>query len=104
GTRRLAGCAPRRAQPPWRALERLLDDGLALVVGEDRVELVPLIAVSVHVGVVDLASLDVVVRDGRREQDVPGDCQAALERLLAWANAFTASLSNVSPTFFEDLH
>lgn len=32
------------------------------------------------------------------------DRQAALERLLTWADAFTASLSNVSPAFFKDLH
>ena len=32
------------------------------------------------------------------------DCSAALERLLAWADAWTASLSNVSPAFFKDLH
>jgi AcrR family transcriptional regulator len=31
------------------------------------------------------------------------DCDAALERLLAWADAWTASLSNVSPSFFSDL-
>jgi len=32
------------------------------------------------------------------------DCNAALERLLDWADAFTASLANVSPAFFKDLH
>jgi AcrR family transcriptional regulator len=32
------------------------------------------------------------------------DRDAALERLLAWADAFTASLANVSPAFFKDLH
>jgi AcrR family transcriptional regulator len=32
------------------------------------------------------------------------DCSAALERLLAWADAWTASLANVSPAFFQDLH
>jgi AcrR family transcriptional regulator len=32
------------------------------------------------------------------------DSTAALERLLAWADAWTASLSNVSPAFFQDLH
>jgi AcrR family transcriptional regulator len=32
------------------------------------------------------------------------DCDAALERLLAWADAWTASLANVSPAFFKDLH
>jgi AcrR family transcriptional regulator len=32
------------------------------------------------------------------------DCDVALERLLAWADAWTASLSNVSPAFFKDLH
>ncbi len=32
------------------------------------------------------------------------DCNAALERLLAWADAWTASLANVSPAFFQDLH
>jgi AcrR family transcriptional regulator len=32
------------------------------------------------------------------------DCNAALDRLLAWADAFTASLANVSPSFFKDLH
>jgi AcrR family transcriptional regulator len=32
------------------------------------------------------------------------DSSAALERLLAWADAWTASLANVSPAFFKDLH
>jgi AcrR family transcriptional regulator len=32
------------------------------------------------------------------------DCDEALERLLAWADAWTASLANVSPAFFKDLH
>jgi AcrR family transcriptional regulator len=32
------------------------------------------------------------------------DCDVALERLLAWADAWTASLANVSPAFFKDLH
>jgi AcrR family transcriptional regulator len=32
------------------------------------------------------------------------DCDAALERLLAWADAWTASLSHVSPAFFRDLN
>lgn len=32
------------------------------------------------------------------------DCNAALERLLMWAEAWTASLANVSPAFFKDLH
>lgn len=32
------------------------------------------------------------------------DCNAALERLLAWADAWTASLASVSPAFFQDLH
>jgi hypothetical protein len=32
------------------------------------------------------------------------DCTAALERLLAWADAWTASLAHVSPAFFNDLH
>jgi AcrR family transcriptional regulator len=32
------------------------------------------------------------------------DCEAALDRLLAWADAFTASLANVSPAFFKDLN
>lgn len=32
------------------------------------------------------------------------DCTAALERLLAWADAWTASLAHVSPAFFKDLH
>jgi len=32
------------------------------------------------------------------------DCEAALERLLAWADAWTASLAHVSPAFFQDLH
>ena len=32
------------------------------------------------------------------------DCDSALERLLAWADAWTASLANVSPAFFKDLH
>jgi AcrR family transcriptional regulator len=33
-----------------------------------------------------------------------GDCEAALDRLLAWADAWTASLANVSPAFFKVLH
>lgn len=32
------------------------------------------------------------------------DRDAALARLLDWADAWTASLSNVSPAFFQDLH
>jgi AcrR family transcriptional regulator len=32
------------------------------------------------------------------------DGAAALDRLLAWADSWTASLSNVSPAFFQDLH
>jgi len=32
------------------------------------------------------------------------DSTAALERLLSWADAWTASLANVSPAFFQDLH
>ena len=32
------------------------------------------------------------------------DCSVALDRLLAWADAWTASLANVSPAFFKDLH
>jgi AcrR family transcriptional regulator len=31
------------------------------------------------------------------------DCHAALERLLLWADNWTASLANVSPAFFKDL-
>ena len=31
------------------------------------------------------------------------DTESALERLLVWADAWTASLSNVSPAFFKDL-
>jgi len=32
------------------------------------------------------------------------DRSSALERLLAWADAWTESLANVSPAFFKDLH
>lgn len=32
------------------------------------------------------------------------DRASALERLLAWADAWTANLANVSPAFFKDLH
>jgi AcrR family transcriptional regulator len=32
------------------------------------------------------------------------DCNAALDRLLSWADAWTASLANVSPAFFKDLN
>jgi AcrR family transcriptional regulator len=32
------------------------------------------------------------------------DCEAALERLLSWADAWTSSLAHVSPAFFQDLH
>lgn len=32
------------------------------------------------------------------------DCNAALERLLQWADSWTASLGTVSPAFFKDLH
>ncbi|HVP29659.1 MAG TPA: TetR/AcrR family transcriptional regulator [Myxococcota bacterium] len=32
------------------------------------------------------------------------DCNTALERLLAWADSWTSSLANVSPSFFKDLH
>jgi AcrR family transcriptional regulator len=31
------------------------------------------------------------------------DCDSALDRLLVWADAWTANLSNVSPSFFSDL-
>jgi len=33
-----------------------------------------------------------------------GDHAEALERLLAWADAWTAALADVSPAFFKDLH
>lgn len=32
------------------------------------------------------------------------DRKSVLERLLVWANAWTASLANVAPAFFKDLH
>jgi AcrR family transcriptional regulator len=32
------------------------------------------------------------------------DRESVLERLLVWANAWTANLANVSPAFFNDLH
>lgn len=32
------------------------------------------------------------------------DCSEALERLLDWADAWTANLASVSPAFFNDLH
>lgn len=32
------------------------------------------------------------------------DRESLLERLLAWANAWTTNLANVSPAFFKDLH
>jgi len=46
----------------------------------------------------ELAALDAL------EWDKVQDCKSALEMLARWADAWTASLSNVSPAFFGDLH
>jgi AcrR family transcriptional regulator len=52
---------------------------------------------------VDAWALELAAIDALDLGHVP-DCEAALERLLAWADAWTASLSHVSPAFFQDLH
>jgi AcrR family transcriptional regulator len=56
-----------------------------------------LVSAMVDAWALELAAIDALDL-GRVE-----DCTAALERLLAWADAWTASLSHVSPAFFKDL-
>ncbi len=46
----------------------------------------------------ELAAIDAL------EWDRAQSCGTALEVLLSWADAWTASLSQVSPAFFADLH
>jgi AcrR family transcriptional regulator len=57
-----------------------------------------LVAAMVDAWALELAAIDALDL-GRVD-----DCSAALERLLTWADAWTASLANVSPAFFKDLH
>jgi AcrR family transcriptional regulator len=57
-----------------------------------------LVAAMVDAWALELAAIDALDL-GRVD-----DCDAALDRLLVWADAFTASLANVSPAFFQDLH
>jgi AcrR family transcriptional regulator len=57
-----------------------------------------LVSAMVDAWALELAAIDALDL-GRMD-----DCDSALERLLAWADAWTASLSNVSPAFFKDLH
>ena len=57
-----------------------------------------LVAAMVDAWALELAAIDALDL-GRVD-----DCNAALERLLTWADAWTASLANVSPAFFKDLH
>ena len=52
---------------------------------------------------VDAWALELAAIESLEFGDVD-DPDVALERLLAWANAWTASLANVSPAFFKDLH
>jgi AcrR family transcriptional regulator len=57
-----------------------------------------LVSAMVDAWALELAAIDALDL-GRAD-----DCNAALEHLLAWADAWTASLANVSPAFFKDLH
>jgi AcrR family transcriptional regulator len=57
-----------------------------------------LVAAMVDAWALELAAIDALDLGAVR------DCAAALERLLAWADAWTASLAHVSPAFFADLH
>jgi AcrR family transcriptional regulator len=52
---------------------------------------------------VDAWALELAAIDALELGEVD-DFGSALERLLAWADAWTASLANVSPAFFQDLH
>jgi AcrR family transcriptional regulator len=57
-----------------------------------------LVTAMVDAWALELAAIDAL------EWDKVDSCNAALEVLLSWADAWTASLSNVSPAFFRDLH
>jgi AcrR family transcriptional regulator len=52
---------------------------------------------------VDAWALELAAIDALDLGQIP-DRDTALDRLLAWADAWTASLANVSPAFFKDLH
>ncbi len=56
-----------------------------------------LVAAMVDAWALELAALDALDWDKARS------CSSALEVLLSWADAWTASLSRVSPTLFADL-
>src|SRR5262245_31746834 len=56
-----------------------------------------LVSAMVDAWALELAAIDALDLGGVH------DCDEALERLLAWADAWTASLANVSPAFFKDL-
>jgi AcrR family transcriptional regulator len=57
-----------------------------------------LVSAMVDAWALELAAIDAL------DLGAVADSSAALERLLAWADAWTASLANVSPAFFKDLH
>lgn len=57
-----------------------------------------LVSEMVDAWALELAAIDAL------EWDKARSCSSALEVLLSWADAWTASLSQVSPAFFEDLH
>lgn len=57
-----------------------------------------LVDATVDAWALELAAIDAL--DWDRAQS----CATALEVLLSWADAWTASLSQVSPAFFADLH
>lgn len=56
-----------------------------------------LVTAMVDAWALELAAIDAL------DWDKIDSCNAVLEVLLAWADAWTASLSNVSPAFFRDL-
>ncbi len=51
---------------------------------------------------IDAWALELAAIDALDLGHIP-DCDVALERLLIWADAWTANLSNVAPSFFGDL-
>jgi AcrR family transcriptional regulator len=57
-----------------------------------------LVSAMVDAWALELAAIEALDLGEVRDRD------AALARLLDWADAWTASLSNVSPAFFQDLH
>jgi len=57
-----------------------------------------LVSATVDAWALELAAIDAL------DLGRVGDRESALARLLAWADAWTACLANVSPAFFQDLH